>query len=143
MTRKEQIHEAEIIICTHTRPTGEIDNGEFITEYSYDQIEGIGFRAGAEWADAHPVSPWVSVHSSKPSDHKELHRTYNGILIRDELQTVPVIARAVNGDNVIHIMAYMYLNRDTNLWEWVSLNKPIGKVYSITHWMPIPKLEEE
>lgn len=103
----------------------------------------VGLIKGLETADTNPISPWVSVHSSKPSDYKELHRTFNGILIRDELRTVPVIARAVNGDNVIHIMAYMYLNRDTNLWEWVSLNKPIGKVYSITHWMPIPKLQED
>lgn len=141
MTREAQIYEAQKRICTHVRQTNEQDyHGHFHTECSYDPIEGMGFIEGAEWADEHPISPWISVNSSNPSDHKVLHRTFNGILIRDKLRTVPVIARAVNGDNVIHIMAYMYLNKDTNLWEWVSLNKPIGKVYSITHWMLIPEL---
>ena len=129
--------------------------GELASEYAQkefpvypekDDIRNIGkhdvafhsFAAG--WNAAKKESPWIKVEDDLPYKHKELHRTFNGILIRDELQTVPVIVRAVNGDKVIHIMAYMYLNRDTNLWEWVSLNKPIGKVYSITHWMPIPEL---
>lgn len=128
MTREEQIKEvADLYIKQHINPK------------SFFDVDDV-FKAGAKWADEHPISPWISVNSSNPSDHKVLHRTFNGILIRDELRTVPVIARAVNGDKVIHIMAYMYLNRDTNLWEWVSLNKPIGKVYSITHWMLIPEL---
>lgn len=59
MTREEQIREAEKIICTHVRQTDEQDyHGHFNTEYSYDPIEGMGFRKGAEWADKHPINVW-------------------------------------------------------------------------------------
>lgn len=132
--------------------------GELASEYAQkefpvypekDDIRNIGKHDVAShafadgWNAAKRESPWISVNSSKPKDYKELHRLFKGMLIRDDMCTVPVIARAANGDKVIYIMAYMFLNKFTNLWEWVSLNKPIGKIYSITHWMPIPKLEEE
>lgn len=57
MTRKEQI--------TDANPYGDS------SEIAYGKR--IGFVIGAEWADAHPKNPWISVEECLPPDmHKNV-----------------------------------------------------------------------
>lgn len=122
MTRKEEINKAKKRICTHTRQTGEIDNGEFLTEYSYDPLEGEGFVAGAEWADEHPKSPWISVKYDLPCNHKDfVFDTPFGAVTKE------VLVLTERG----YYIAYMHFNKE---WSWSTDRK-------VSHWMQIPNLD--
>lgn len=137
---QEKINEAATRYATHPVDTGKTDfYGKYDKETKFVTVEYAAFRAGVDWAKACLKSPWISVHSSQPKDFKELLRTFNGIITRDKLCTVNVIARAEKGDKAIFIMAYMYYDKDSYTWKWESLVKATGETYYITHWMPIPE----
>ena len=91
-------------------------HNEKYTEYDIKQA----FEKGAEWADEHPKSPWISVEDDLPCNHNEL---INGNV------THPVFARDIN--NIYGVTIMMKFIK----WDFMSCN--------ITHWMPIPKLPKE
>ena len=85
----------------------------------------IDFEAGAKWADANPKSPWISVDDDLPCNHREyIDLKYNSY-------TCQMLVRCKNGIYSIERMVII-----GGEWGWTGSN-------DITHWMPIPKLEEE
>ncbi|MGN0091126.1 MAG: DUF551 domain-containing protein [Alloprevotella sp.] len=88
----------------------------------------IDFEAGARWSDKNPKSPWISVKESFPYNREELVDTKMGVtdmvLVITEDHTVKVDDMQLSG----------------NHWEWVDTDPDFDG--HVTHWMPIPKLEE-
>lgn len=72
------------------------------------------FKSGAEWADAHPKSPWISVKEQLPY-------TDNGQSLYE------VLVRTCDGRY--------------NVACNVSVESLAGKG-EVTHWMPIPEFNE-
>lgn len=96
--------------------------------YSYARIynsEMASFEVGAEWADKHPKSPWISVKDDLPCNHKEL-------LLSTGYHTVGVFTYKKGGacgmDNMII---------RNGKWEWESWKE------NYLYWMPIPNLPKE
>lgn len=89
----------------------------------------IDFEAGAKWADANPKSPWISVENDLPCNHEDM------IVLVSNLgkDTYNVLVRFDYGGISL---AYMYCSGYKENWHWSESG-------IITHWMPIPKLEEE
>lgn len=98
------------------------------THYDYGYYEGSKisayccFRDGAEWADTHPKSHWISVKDDLPCNHKEL-------LLSTGYHTVTVFTYKKGGacgmDNMIV---------RNGKWEWEAWKE------DCLYWMPIPKL---
>ena len=85
----------------------------------------IDFEAGAKWADANPKSPWIRVDDDLPCNHREyIDLKYNSY-------TCQMLVRCKNGIYSVERMVMIF-----GRWRWAESN-------DITHWMPIPKLEEE
>ena len=74
------------------------------------------FIEGAEWADANPKSPWISVNEKLPPVEKH---------------DMSIMVLVVNTEGEINFSKYAY---DTK--EWLS---PVSDI-EFTHWMPLPKL---
>ena len=94
--------------------------------YYYDPRDC--FEEGAEWADANPKNPWISVEDDLPCNHEELMAKR---LFSYEKETVHVLTLLPDGDIVIDFMVH---NRGK--WKWWSHHRP-------THWFPIPELPKE
>ena len=77
------------------------------------------FIEDAEWADANPKSPWISVNEKLPPIEK------NNLSIK-------VLVVSTKGE--IHLSRYDY-----NMKGWIS---PVLDI-EFTHWMPLPKLPKE
>ena len=89
-----------------------------VTEDCKPTYEMIGFRLGAEWADEHPKSLWISVNDDLPCNYPDnIHFGFTNRVL------------ATDGKDVF--MAYMKKDKDDK-WTWYS-------DYIITHWMPFPK----
>lgn len=102
-----------------------------ITSLAYGCVgSGIDFEAGAKWADANPKSPWISVEDDLPCNNSDvIHFGFtNRVLVIDEHKNI--------------FIAYMKKNGN-NEWIWYSDEDNFGLLHVVTHWMPIPKLEEE
>lgn len=79
----------------------------------------LDFTVGAKWADAHPISPWISVNEKLPPVEK------------DRL-SIKVLVVSTKGK--------IYFSRfDYNMEGWIS---PILDV-EFTHWQPLPKPPKE
>lgn len=89
----------------------------------------IDFEAGAKWADANPKSPWISVDDDLPCNHEDMIALVGNL----SKHTCSVLVRFDHGG--INF-AYMYCSGCKQDWHWAESS-------IITHWMPIPKLEEE
>lgn len=86
------------------------------------------FIKGAQWADKHPQSPWISIDDRLPEDNKTVLLWLGGCY-------------------------KVALLRDNQWWEctgyqiergWSALDAlSTREVEYITHWMPIPKLKGE
>ena len=101
-----------------------------ITSLAYGCVgSGIDFEAGAKWADANPKSPWISVKDDLPCNHKEMIK-----VVVENADTYTDRVLAMTSEGMVTI-AYMY-KIDSWLWHWSETDR-------ITHWMAIPKLEEE
>ena len=89
----------------------------------------IDFEAGAKWADANPKSPWISVDDDLPCNHEDM------IALVDTLgkYTYEVLVRFNYGGISL---ANMNCRGYKQNWRWSERG-------IITHWMPIPKLEED
>ena len=110
MTREEEIYEAAESFCAKTNPQ------LLVGDYSFIQ--------GAEWADKHPKSCWISVEDDLPINHKEL-------LSKGSSSTKRVI---IIEDGGYHIDC-MALSKDGE-WNWFYSSNP-------SHWLPIPKFIKE
>lgn len=73
------------------------------------------FRMGAEWADAHPISPWISVNDRLPEKVNKF--------LSDEV----LVRYLRGGKEYTFVTHYDY--------EYQTWNIP-----NVTHWMPIPEL---
>ena len=126
MTREESINNAAVRFATQFIDTGETDfYGHFVKEQDLDHAEYRGFIAGAKWADANPKSTWISVEDDLPCNHREyVDLKYNSY-------TCQLLVRCKNGIYSVERMVII-----GGEWGWTGSN-------DITHWMPIPKLEEE
>lgn len=100
---------------------------ESLDSYDIEFISCIidAFEAGAKWAYANPKSPWISVDDDLPCNHREyIDLKYNSY-------TCQMLVRCKNGIYSVERMVMIF-----GRWIWAESN-------NITHWMPIPKLEEE
>lgn len=120
MTREEEINNA-----IETYMNGLFEDGVEIAIEDYENLEDA-FEAGAEWADSHPNSPWVSVEDDLPCNHKEL--------LEDDNHTTKMLVRMRHNKYKICIMGNKEGSVDTE-WHWRS-----SDYKHITHWMPITKL---
>ena len=94
-----------------------------------EQWFNVGLINGLNAADVNPKSPWISVKDDLPCNHKEMIKVD---IENADTYTDRVLAMTSEGMVTI---AYMY-KIDSWLWHWSETDR-------ITHWMPIPKLEEE
>lgn len=96
-------------------------HNEKYTEYDIKQA----FEKGADWADTHPKSPWISVKDKLPCNEKDLIvEILNGV----ELRTKKVGVLSIDG--YIDI-SYMY-SLPPHGWHWNTND-------TITHWFPLPE----
>jgi hypothetical protein len=88
------------------------------------------FEEGAEWADANPKNPWISVEDDLPCNHKEL--------MENEYKTkkVLVVMRSDKSSSKNIEICYM-TNQYSSIgnWYWINTLKT-----HVTHWMPLPEL---
>ena len=114
MTREEEIKYASKDYVNYLLDKQEYHNENY-TEYDIQQA----FEKGAQWADMHPKSPWISVKDDLPCNHKELiHSNYTDRVL-------------VSSRNGYFEVAFMCIIEDA--WEWNNL-------ITVSYWMPIPEL---
>ena len=89
----------------------------------------IDFTVGVKWADAHPISPWISVEDDLPCNNpNNIHFGFtNTVLVIDDENNT--------------FIAFMVKDKD-NKWRWDSADN-FAFLHHITHWMPIPELPKE
>lgn len=79
----------------------------------------LGYVAGAEWADAHQLSPWVSVAERLPE----------GDML---CEWVAVKLKGING------WCKGYWSGE--IWHYMNVFGCEMKTFDVTHWMPIHEL---
>lgn len=80
------------------------------------------FKYGAAWADVHPMNPWISAKERLPKPEQE-------VLLYDS-------------NSIQHyVVGWLRENKGYNKSIW-RLNNGYVEDEGITHWMPIPKLDE-
>ena len=103
MTREEEINTAASRYIEENTINGYIT----ISDHKDSFIEGV------EWADNHPISPWISIEDDLPCNHEELkpnsYATYKVIVL-------------LNDGRIRE--TYMFYDK------WVQYGK------KITHWKP-------
>lgn len=110
MTRQEEIHSV---------------SNQLSELYKCSKTFKIGFEAGAQWADEHPKSHWISVKDDLPCNHpNNIHFGFTNKVI------------ATDGTSIF--ILHMKKCKDNN-WIWCGDNSDFDLSRSITHWMPIPK----
>lgn len=80
------------------------------------------FIEGAEWADANQPNPWISVEDKLPEPEKEVI-----VLAKDKYIDIDQLAD----------------NGEGGYYWWKNERVIFCEEDKITHWMPIPKLQEE
>ena len=154
MTREEQIREA-----------AKKTTGLFSYRNGYSTAEDA-FIAGAEWADANPCTPdmVVKIPERSREEINELLANWKGTLVvGDDMSLSPWISveerlPSVNKDGESKMVFVRVINKDTkaewieqpakyniNIKDWIAMDfTHIGKRNGmVTHWMSIPKLQEE
>ena len=154
MTREEQIREA-----------AKKTTGLFSYRNGYSTAEDA-FIAGAEWADANSCMPGMVVKIPERSREEinELLANWKGTLVvGDDMSLSPWISveerlPSVNKGGESKMVFVRVINKDTkaewieqpakyniNIKDWIAMDfTHIGKRNGmVTHWMPIPKLQEE
>ena len=120
MTREEEIKYASKDYVNYLLDKQEYHNENY-TEYDIQQA----FEKGAQWADANPKSPWISVKDKLPCNEKDLIvEVFKGV----ELRTKKVGVLSIDG--YIDI-SYMY-SLPPHGWHWNTND-------TITHWFPLPE----
>lgn len=94
----------------------------------YEQSIGAsGFELGAQWADMHPKSPWISVNDDLPNNPKYLKQPDFSswvIAVTENTEVIPAQMIIMNG-------------------KWIWHSRFNWKHEDITHWMFIPKLPKQ
>ena len=110
MTRDEEINIAASRYIEENTINGYIT----ISDHKDSFIEGV------EWADNHPISPWISIEDDLPCNHEELkpnsYATYKVIVL-------------LNDGRIRE--TYMFFDK------WMQYGK------KITHWMPFIEPSKE
>lgn len=120
MTREEQIKAAS---SAYTRVNCPMAMGGDRFKNMIDSINANpAFIAGAEWADANPKSPWISVEERLPEPEKE-------VIILDGRKHIDIDHLTDDGED-----NYFWWKSDDTIW---------CEDDEITHWMPIPQLPKE
>ena len=88
--------------------------------YGGENLVELAFKKGAEWADAHQPSTWISVEERLPEDYlickwvavklKDYHGWYRGY--------------------------YSGI-----MWHYIDECGDDIRAFNVTHWMPIPELQ--
>lgn len=127
MTRQEEIRNAIDKII----PISPSQNGR-----TYEQsLMTTGFESGVKWADSNQKSPWINVEDDLPSNHEELIENENytkEVFVILSYNEIPSKKHAE--------VCYMCNKIGSYNVDWHWQNSPY---YHVTHWMPIPKLEED
>ena len=118
----------------------EIEHIHEIEPYSFEtsgeeQWYRIGLLEGLETADANPKSSWISVEDDLPCNHKEL------LLDEHRTKTVLVVLSRNDNSSSRHIDRFSMINKKGSSdvdWYWFNTTQ-----YTVTHWMPVPKLPNE
>ena len=103
MTREAQIRQTAAEWLRYNHPTCTQD---MLVE---------AFRCGAEWADKHPISPWISVEERMPEKVNKF--------LSDE-----VLVRYLRGGKEYTFVTHY----DYEYQTW--------NIQNVTHWMPIPEV---
>lgn len=119
MTREEQINEA-----VNTYMNGLFEDGIEMPIEDFENIEA-GFIIGAEWADANPKSPWISVNEDLPCNHEEFIET-GGHYLKETIEFITI-------DEYDVIVSNLMVLYDNGKWEWKYGARP-------RYWMQIPEL---
>ena len=90
-------------------------------DYYYDPRDC--FEEGAEWADSHPKSPWISVKHDLPCNHSELISLDKS---SENLTVTEYVVAVVYGYKVLTRMYEV-----DGKWYWET-DEP-------THWFAIPE----
>lgn len=92
----------------------------------YGELASV-FLEGAKFA---LENQWISVENDLPCNNSNvIHFGFtNRVLVIDEHKNI--------------FIAYMKKNGN-NKWIWHSDEDNFGLLHVVTHWMPIPKLEED
>ena len=107
-----------------------LDKQEYHNEKYTEHDIKQAFEKGAEWADTHPKSPWISVEDDLPCNHEELIDKEINMTKR-----VLVLCKDWKSNITPNIMGMFFIE---NCWQWTC------EIYfKVTHWMPIPNLPEE
>ena len=116
MTREKEINAAALKYIKDNSFGGEVR----ISSHKDSFIEG------ADWADANPVLPWISIEDDLPYKHSDLVYPLTGGSI--EITQV-VIVKDLNGDIGLSSMC----GEDGN-WEWATKG-------DWEYWMPVSALK--
>lgn len=118
MTREKEINIAALkYIEDNSMMNGEIA----ISDHKDSFIEG------ADWADAHPKSPWISVNDSLPNDETKLYIIYCEVYNK-------------NGDNIENKHHEIYLaNFDKETSSWVNVESYNNYFFDVLYWMEVPE----
>ena len=113
MTREEEKNAAVSKYIEYIEDNSMADGYIAISAHKYAFIEG------ADWADAHPKSSWISVKERLPIEEK------------DGLSTKVLV---LSTKNKVDFSRYDY-----DVGGWIS---PVLDI-EFTHWSPIPELPKE
>lgn len=120
MTRAEEIIEAGIEYTMQNSPRCIGGDNFYVRELNRNR----SFEAGAQWADAHPKSSWISVKDDLPCNHKDL-------ILSAGYHTLSVFTYKKGGACSIDSMI-----KRNGKWEWAWKENYL-------YWMPIPNLPKE
>ena len=100
--------------------------------YYYDPRDC--FEEGADWADANPKSPWISVEDDLPCNYEEL--------VERKRWSKPVLAVLAWNENPserhIEICSMCDMFNSINMgWHWCN-----GGYYHVVYWMPLPDMPD-
>lgn len=121
MTREEQIKEAAKEYSKDAFYPAPDYNWYESDDMAMKEVLANAFKAGIEWSNKHPKSPWINVQEDLPCNHSNLKST--------ECATVNVFVCKKGGSVSVDFMI-----KRNGKWEWDSWRE------SYTHWMPIPSV---
>ena len=123
MTREEQINEAGYIAAGTTAMEGDM---------GFD----IGFMLGAQWADNHLRSPWVSTK-------KKLPKAIN-IEEVDDCGNIQWCACHTEKCHVSYFVGYYADSIDGEHKVWCDIaGQEVCGPYDVDYWMPIPAIPKK
>lgn len=106
-------------------------HNEKYTEHDIKQV----FEKGAEWADEHPKSPWISIKDDLPCNHKELIENEN------YTKKVLVVLAWKDDPSKKHIEICNMCNKIgsfNTVWYWRNI-----VYYRVVYWKSLPELPKE